>query len=406
MIWPNGMIATLVDPIQAERITSARVKLVVDYPWFGMLALNLTVRENTAAPTLQTDGTHLDYNPAYIAGLSRPQLTGVVAHEVMHCAMLHPYRTRDLDPGRANRAADYAINPIIIDAGMELPAGALIERRFYNKSFEQIYAILSREDEQPDAKPQPSPCHFTPAPDQPGNDQPNDQPGDMPSPGQPDNQPGPASMSEVDWQIASEQAASIMRKAGTLDADLERLIKSTRESMVDWREALKHIIEQTMPSDRAWSRPDRRFSSSGMILPGVVKENTPKLVVAADISGSMSQSTLELGLSELTGLNYELRPAEIVLITCDTRIQSVETFTPDDGELTISTRGGGGTRFAPVFDYIEAMDEPPAALIFFTDLMNSDTILTEPSYPVLWLTDDTTREVGKFGETVRIPPVR
>lgn len=396
----NGM--TLTDPAQAERISNARVNLITDYPWFGTLALNLIVREDTNAPTLQTDGTYLDYNPAFIAGLSRPQVTGCVAHEVMHCAMLHPYRTHSLDPDRSNRAADYAINPIIIDAGMELPAGALIERRFYNMPFEQIYAILTREDEQPGAKPKPSPCHFTPAPDQPGDEPGESQPGDQPTPGQPNPQPG---MSEVDWQIAAEQAASVMRKAGTLDANLDRLIKSTRESLVDWREALKHIVEQTMPSDRSWSRPDRRFSSSGMILPGVVKENTPKLVVAVDTSGSMSQGTLNIGLSELTGLMLELRPAEIVIIACDTRIQSVETFTPDDGKLTLNARGGGGTRFAPVFEYIEAMDEPPACLIYFTDLESSDHP-AEPIYPVLWLTDMTTRLVGPFGETVRIPPAR
>ena len=46
--------------------------------------------------------------------------------------------------------------------------------------------------------------------------------------------------------------------------------------------------------------------------------------------------------------------------------------------------GGGGTRFTPIFDWVEREGRAPDALIYFTDAMG-EFPEREPAYPVLWL---------------------
>ena len=46
------------------------------------------------------------------------------------------------DPKRWNEACDYAINPILLDAGLHLPEGVLVDDRFREMSAEQIYNQL------------------------------------------------------------------------------------------------------------------------------------------------------------------------------------------------------------------------------------------------------------------------
>ncbi len=42
-------------------------------------------------------------------------------------------------------ACDYAINPLLVDAGLTLPPSALLDDRFRSMSAEQIYSLLARE---------------------------------------------------------------------------------------------------------------------------------------------------------------------------------------------------------------------------------------------------------------------
>src|ERR1035438_1690251 len=71
---------------------------------------------------------------------------------------------------------------------------------------------------------------------------------------------------------------------------------------------------------------------------------------------------------------HEARPERLQVVYCDTRVRSSEVFTPDDGAVTLHAKGGGGTRFQPVFDMVNqqtAEQDAPKALLYFTDLVCS-----------------------------------
>lgn len=381
----------------AERMTRARTHLLLDHPWFGMLSLNLDMQPSDAVPTLGTNGTALLYNPTYCAERTDAELQGLLAHEVMHCALLHPYRTNGRDAALWNVACDLAINPHIRASDLTLPEGKNDPREaeFVDWSAEAIYAKLRDEQQQTGNAPTPDLGNdVQPAPQGGSDDEP--QPGDEPGEAQ-----QPQGMTEMDWQVAAEQMAMVARRAGAMPSDAQRAINELREPTVDWRTILRRFVEQTVPSDYSWTSPNRRYIAAGLYLPGAVKENTPRLAVAVDTSGSISQEQLDEFASEITAIMLETRPAAIDVVYCDASVQGTQMFTPDDGELRLEARGGGGTRFQPVFDWLEEQEEQPAALIYCTDLESSD-LPVETGVPVLWVTPEWVRRDGPFGETVRL----
>src|SRR5580658_1298288 len=127
-----------------RRLTAARASLVLDHPFFGALALRMDVQEETRdrTRTMATDGRSIFYHQDFVTGCSDQELIGLMAHEVMHPAMQHHTRRGDRDPGLWNEAGDYAINPILTEAGFVLPGTPLLNPRYCGMTAEQIYEAL------------------------------------------------------------------------------------------------------------------------------------------------------------------------------------------------------------------------------------------------------------------------
>lgn len=383
------------------RMTRARTKLLLDQPWFGSLAMRLAIvaDDTINPPTMNVDGVTLRYHSTFVGGLTDPELIGVLAHEVMHCALLHMFRRGARDAEQWNVAADYAINQVIVDSGMVLPDGALLDKKFTGMSADQIYSLLP-------SNPQPK--------NGGGAGQATGQFSDAPSMGKPNkngNGNGQAdadspSMSEHDWQIAAEQATAIARKAGKLPGDVDRQIKQTQATPTDWRTILREFVAATVPSDYSWTHPNRRHIANGVYLPGTVKDNIGQLVVAVDTSGSVDQKMLSAFADELSGMLTTARPEKLHVVYCDTCIQATEQFVPGD-DVQLNARGGGGTLFQPVFDWTDKGRESGElsdikALIYLTDLECGDRPVA-PDYPVLWVTPLWVRHASPgFGEVVAV----
>jgi len=441
------MITTIQNPAEAGRIMRARIRLLIDHPWFGQLALNLKVTETTKCPAMATDGTHLFYNPTWTAAQTDDVLSGTVAHEAMHCGLRHMFRCQGREMKLWNQATDYAINPLLDASKIQLPEGVLRSAAYSGLAAETIYAKLVHEqqekqrreeqeqqdnaqndaaqdesDESEDSDEQPEPedsgDQSDDESDRDQSDEPGEEEGEGPGQGDFDNGdllPAPkasdvkdgadgetdAPLTDMDWEIIADQATMVATKRGLMPADADRAFRETLEPKVNWREVLRRFVDQTMPSDYNWSRPNRRYVAQGLYLPAVVKENAPRLLIALDTSGSIDQSVLDTFSAELSAIMMEVRPSAIDVVSCDARIQNVETFTADDGEIIPHPKGGGGTAFQPVFDWVEEQDEQPAAIIYLTDLDGDEP--REPAMPVLWVTPERVTKEGLFGETIRIP---
>ena len=74
-----------------------------------------------------------------VDSLTPEELEGVLAHEVLHCALAHHCRRGTREPRLWNEATDFAINPIVLKNGLALPADALIKDEYEGLSAEEIY---------------------------------------------------------------------------------------------------------------------------------------------------------------------------------------------------------------------------------------------------------------------------
>ncbi len=427
----------------AELFSLVRTRLLNHSPFFGTQSFMLRPILDNSIQTLQTDGTSLWYNEGYLGSLANLEQQFVIAHEVLHCILLHPYRRGTRDQLEWNIATDYVINAILIKAGFIMPKGALYDKRYEGMSAEQIYS-LRQSQKQPEPQPQPKPQAGEqgdgeqPGPGSPGDGEPEEQEGPGDGQGTPDEgeadgtsggggtgeaQPAPkqimpdsptgeftdapkveeapeGSMTEQDWQISAEQAARVASAAGNMPGGLESEMKNTREPKVDWATETREFFINTLPSDHSWTQPNRRFIGQGMYLPGTTKKNTGRFVIGIDSSGS-TWSILDIFRSEILGIIREVRPEVVDIVYWDTKVQGHEHFTPDDAEIEIKIRGGGGTMAQPMFNWIAEQPEPPTALIMFTDLDLGDTP-QEPDYPVLWCVPEFVRKPAPFGQLVHI----
>lgn len=88
----------------------------------------------------------------------------------------------------------------------------------------------------------------------------------------------------------------------------------------------------------------------------------------------------------------------IELIECDSKIQNIQRLTPQE-RLEPTLKGGGGTDFRPVFDYLENLNEDFRFIIYFTDGKGSFPKY-EPSIDTLWVMPQ--REDTPFGEVLEL----
>ena len=394
----------------AEKISKARAGLILDAPFFGSLALRLTVKADPTCDTVWTDGKILGYNPGWVDQLPLDQLKGILCHEVLHCALEHMGRRGDRDAARWNEAADYAVNPLIEEAGFALPPTRLLDSAFAGMHADEIYSRL----------PDPGPSQDSPqqgqqqgkGPGQGAGTGPGKPPQSGPDPGgcgevrdatDAQGQPSAAAQSQAaaDWKVAVTQAAQQAKAMGQLPAGLARLVEDIVNPRVDWREVLRRFVSDCARNDYRWFPPSRRHVWQGLYLPGIRSEELPPLVVAVDTSGSIGQAELAQFAAELTAILQDHAATHCTVIYCDAAVSGVEEFGPDDYPVTLHPHGGGGTAFGPVFAEVETRGLTPACLIYLTDLEGRFPD-QEPPYPVLWVRTGDSQTVPPFGEVVEL----
>ena len=390
-----------------RRLQKARTTLLLDHPFFGSLLFRLKGRESRSIKAMATDGVSLFYNPDFVETLNAATLCGVLAHEVLHPGLQHHVRRSGRDPKRWNEACDYAINPILLEAGLHLPEGVLVDDRFREMSAEQIYNLLQTEtDQEPGDKDDTQEA---------GGDGATTSP--FPTPGEsgelsaPVTEGGigqvldaPAANEETatveeqarEWSVAVSQAVTLAKQAGKVPAGMERSLDGAAEAGVDWRELLRRAWSETTPADYSWMRPNRRHIWTGLYLPGVVREGVGEIAIAVDCSGSVNSRQLRLFEAEVRSILEGQRPQRVYILYFDAAVHKVETFEAGQRVL-LNPVGGGGTEFGPCFEWLEEHGILPQTLVFLTDLHGSFPD-SEPAYPVIWASTGGRR--APFGQVV------
>ena len=350
-------------------LLKARSQLLMQEPFFGTLAMRLKLKAAPEVGTAATDGSYFFYDPEWIQKQNVMQLRGLFAHEVMHCALNHNTRRQERDAELWNISCDYAINPIVIDAGLVLPDKGCIDDKLRNMPAEQIYNLLNE-----GVIKKPRQCKW----------------GAVLDAGKHSVNNKSTAQEEVEWQLAVAEAAEVAKQRGKLPGALERFISDIVNPKVDWREVLWPFFTDLAFDDYSWTKPNRAYISEDEYLPSMRSEGCGKIAVVHDTSGSTHAHAQQF-FSELDAVLGQVQPEEVVFIECDCQVQDVRIFQRGDRlePSDCKRKGDGGTEFTPAFKLLHDEHPDVDAVIFLTDLETGDDDFYESEQyvtsPVLWV---------------------
>lgn len=356
-----------------QRILHGKIELIQGFPFYASLVLRMDFIETHQVPTAAIDGKTIFYNPDFISGQTVRNIAGVLAHEVMHVALQHHTRRYNRDPRKWNYACDYAINPMLIEAGLQLPEGILNHPQYNGMTAEQIYALL------PDI-PASAPIGCAEVLDEPG--------------GEPNRD-----TAESEARAGVAQAILDARMRGNVSESLERLVEQLLQPKVDWREVLARFVTERSRSDYSWLKPNVRFLNRGLYLPALDSTETGKIILIADTSGSIDDELISQFSAEVSGI-AETFAIPLQVIYVDAKICGVQDIEPGE-DIDLKPKGGGGTDFRPGFAFIEKNDLQPRAVVYLTDGI-CDDYPSEPGYPVLWAQFGQYPFEPPFGEKIQV----
>lgn len=349
-----------------SKISQAKSKLLVEYPFFGTLASKLELSQSDDIQAFKSNGKTLEYNDEFFKEISLAEMEFVLANAAMHATLAHESRKNSRSGWLWQLATDYAINDMLVENGLERPDLAHYSKRFSGLYAEEIYAELKEEFLRDELEYEA--------------EDPEDLKRDE------EQKKEELENKIVEDELFEEFAKAILDKEerGTeLPSSLERFFKLRSSSKIDWRDELRVALDRFSKDDYAQMPPNKKFLHLGIYLPSSTSEKF-KLVVAVDSSGSVDEELLGEFLSELNFLMNMISSYEIDLLVCDDKIRSHTTFYGGDS-LDAKVVGGGGTDFRPVFEFVKERLEDTKLLLYFSDL---DGVFPEdePPYSVKWIT--------------------
>lgn len=384
-----------------NKIAKAKIQLIMDNPFFGYLSLYLKPKALNIFPTIgvNPEGT-LYFNPEWIKKLSINHLKAVIAHEVMHLALMHPLRQGNRNQMAWNIACDLAVNWILIRNNFELPAGSVAPDYHgqwhgidvKDKTAEEIYRELLRMARANSGKGSGGVGGKT------LDDHSKWSEGLANGKKRKVTQ---AELKKMERRIKKRiaEAYNYAKRKGKLPAGIERLVEELLYPKLPWRAILWRFIQSNIAVDYTYLRPSKKSIAAGVYLPSVKKENLD-IMVAIDTSGSISEKELAEFLSELYAIAKSFESTRIHVVTCDAAIQDKFILTERNaGKLKeIKVHGGGGTDFRPVFEYAKKINA--RALVYFTD--GYGYFPEREEVKTLWvISKDGTTEVP-FGQVVKL----
>ena len=374
-----------------ERITKARVVLMFYQPWFGQLANYLNFKINNDIDTMAVDiNGNIFFNEEFVNSLSQEELTGVICHEILHLAFQHLSRMGNRNPKIWNIAGDLKVNNEIIfnQSKFKLPKMALVAQgntieigrakivNIDTKSSEQIYEEIINKNNSEDLKDIGMDTFIIA-----------------------NNNSNKAKEKAGEWVQRVAVANETFKDKGCIPAGILKELKKLDTPELKWHQIITQRLK-LISSGKTWKKPSKRMLP--WYFPSKQKVKGLSCVVCIDSSGSMGEKELQKALTELWGLSQQFKAIKFWITCCDTELSEpfiITTSTKKD-LLNIKLKGGGGTSFVPVFDWIKKENINPDCLIYFTDLYG-DFPNRKPLYQTYWITESSNMQVP-FGKKIKI----
>ena len=396
---------------------------------FRIVGSNLErIQYTDRIPTFATDGSSLLINPEYCLSLTARNLVFVILHETAHVLLAHHLRRpADCDHSDWNVYCDYVINRLLVEDGLKLPDGALLnaDPRTFTYSAEDFHRVAKQQRDEDDQQG-----------DQ--GDQQDDQQGDQGDQGddQQGDQQGDQGDQEAD-QVAdyggtgaildgtaddgsaltdAERAAAIDEndnaqivdsltiKDASENSPFTTVVKSKTETRRDWVEILREYVTPTEKTGRSFRSPNKRQAAYGdVLIPAASVSEGGTCCIALDTSSSVDDDSYAKVTAECQRILDD--GFEFTLVKFTSTIVDVTEYSA--GDLIDTTRSRGSTCTTDVIKF--ANDNAFETTVIFTDGYINHDKTQQPAGDVLWIIDATGRcpaaQVG-FGDSVKLEGAR
>lgn len=395
------------DSALLDKLTTARVGLLLKAPFFGNMATRMQLIDASEwCPTAATNGRNFYYNKDFVTKLSVKQLEFLFGHEILHCAFDHFGRLGSRDAKIANIAQDYAVNQILVDEriGEKITqVNICYDSKYRGMAWEEIYddimskaQKISMEDlmkmlgDQLDE-------HI-----KEGDMDGGDKDGEKEGPG------GRPVISKEDAQRIRDEIKEAMIQsaaasgAGRVPAAIQRMLKDLTEPKITWRELVQQEIQSIVRNDYSFTRPNRKGWQSGAVLPGMKEATTIDIAISIDMSGSIGMDDAAVFLGEVKGILDQYEDFKINLWCFDTAIYNHKEISQDNAHdlEEYVPQGGGGTSFEVNWEFMKENGIQPKKFIMFTDGYPCDS-WGDPDYcDTLFIIKGGMTDDAPFGQTV------
>ena len=393
------------DPI-IEKLTTARVGLLLKAPFFGNMATRMKLIDASDwCPTAATNGRDFMYNKKFVEKLSVKKLEFLFAHEICHAVFDHFGRLGSRIPMLANIAQDYAVNQILVDEriGEKITEVKICyDAKYRGLAWEEIYDELFEKAEKIPMEQllaQLGDLLDEHIKEEEGAGSEGDK--------TKDGKGKPSLTKEEAEQIRDEIKNAMIQSAaaagaGKVPAGIQRLIKNWTEPKMDWRQLVQQEIQSIVRNDYSFQRVNRKSMHSGAILPGMKEATTIDVAISIDMSGSIGDEDATAFLSEIKGIMDQYEDFRINLWCFDTEIYNWKQITHDEAhELEeYEPQGGGGTDFEVNWTFMEENQIQPKKFIMFTDGYPCGGWGDEDYCDTIFIVKGNTSAEAPFGQTV------
>lgn len=359
-----------------DRLIQARVAMLIKHDFWGKMATRMRlINADAWCSTLATDGKNFYYNSQFVLSLgSIDKVIFGFAHEVLHCIYDHIPRTGDRDRKLSNIAQDYVINADLVHYGVGKAideVDIIYDKKYFNWSFEAVYDELYDKADKIDIDElfgQLLDDHL--------------EPGEGDSEGDSDGDGSDSDVSKKRPVLTQEQKEAIKdeireavlqaaqgTQAGKLPGGVNRIVNNLTNPKMDWRSLINMKLPSLAKNDYSYQQFNKKYMQSGIIVPGLNRQESIDVCVGIDTSGSISQQVLEEQLSEVVGIMDMYEEFTIRIWQFDTSIYGYAEFTKDTAGdiLEYEVKGGGGTDFDANWTFMKEEGIEPQMFIMFTD---------------------------------------
>ncbi len=358
------------------------------YGYF-LLQMGREIRFDISSPTaLNFRGANyvISFNPLIFLNLSIKQMESTIKHEILHIISLHLIRAKKLKAGYSKLAINMAMNIVVNTFLDNLPPYAITLEwvnlnyslellpfkpfEYYAEKLQAAIELLEADEDDEDESADES---------------------NQDDKIETDYNPEKAhdvweESSDIDEKTLKEFTEKIINDSlkGNLPNYLEGMISLHRNNKgeLPWNLYLKRLMGTVESNKKKTITRRNRRQPNRLDLRGELRSHKAKIVVALDISGSISDGEFYQAIKEVLDIvkNYN---HEITIIECDNEIRRVYNVKSiKDVRDRINIRGG--TKFSPVFEY--ANHNKANLLVYFTDGKGEDKLLTIPrGYKTLWV---------------------